>query len=205
VTKVAIAAAVALIVSLFAAWVARAEEGRSALADADAALASGETALAIFHARAAAEARCPGCSAPAEGYERLAQIARDAEARADDETALSAWRAVRAASLASAVLGQATRERTRADEELARLGARVARSAAAAGGPSSPAASELRLRETLAVTPNPSGTTYGLVGGGFALFLVGAVRFSRRVGRRVVDLAIVGVGSALAGIGALFF
>src|SRR5690606_16604552 len=106
--KLAIAVVLGAILSLSVAWWMRAVEGERALADADAAIAAGDALEAIARARAAAEARCPGCGSPAAGYARLTTIARDAEARADDGTAFAAWRAVRAASLGSAVLGQAT-------------------------------------------------------------------------------------------------
>ena len=70
-------AVVALVVlaTLGVAWAGRASEGQRALADADAALSRGDTTDAILAARVAAEARCPGCSAPDEGFARLERIA----------------------------------------------------------------------------------------------------------------------------------
>src|SRR5687768_5031256 len=92
--------AVAVIVT---AWIARASEGRRALAECDGALFRKDVVEAIVFARAAAEARCPLCSAPDLGYARLYAIAKEAETRGDDITAIAAWRAVRAATLGTAV------------------------------------------------------------------------------------------------------
>ena len=108
--RVLVAAAVALVslVAIGIAWAGRVAEGRRALADADSALERGDATEAIFAARIAGEARCPGCTAPDEGFARLEKIARAAEARGDDTTAFAAWRATRAALAESDVPGAAT-------------------------------------------------------------------------------------------------
>ena len=55
-------------VALGVAWAGRVSEGRHALADGAAALSSADSAEAVLSFRIAAEARCPGCSAPEEGF-----------------------------------------------------------------------------------------------------------------------------------------
>ncbi len=187
------------------AWIGRIAEGQNALAAADVALERGDPFDAIVSARAAAEARCPGCAAPAAGFGKLVAIARSAEGRADVETAFTAWRAVRAASLSTAVFRANSAERDLAEAELARLGHRVDREAAEAGGIATAAASEERLRAALRETETPSGAAYALAAAGFGLFLFGALRFARGTGLGGMDLAMVGSGATLAGVGALLF
>lgn len=82
--------------------------GERAMRQADVARRSGDVRSQIAYARAAAEALLPGSPYPRRGFERLAQIARDAEARGDGPIATSAWRAVRAAALETRALGTGT-------------------------------------------------------------------------------------------------
>jgi len=175
VTLVAILCAVVFIV----AWVGRVRDGRRALADADAAIAHGNVFDAIVAASAAAEARCPGFCVSEEGFARLETIAKEAETRADDATAFAAWRAVRAACLASEIFSTHTARRTHADAEIARLGHRLDVAAVAKGHAPTEAASEERLRAVLDESDVPAGTTYALIGlGGIAfLMLVGVLFF----------------------------
>jgi len=79
--------------------------GERAIAMCDVAIARGDAREAIAQARRAAEAVLPGSPYPGRGYERLEQIARDAEARADAPTAAAAWRAVRAAAMETRAFG----------------------------------------------------------------------------------------------------
>lgn len=118
------AVALALVVVVTAA-LARVSSGHRAVEECDAALARQDDVEAIVFARAAAEARCPGCEAPELGYARLEAIAKDAEGRGDLATAVAAWRAVRAATLATAVLDRAPARRERADAAIARLEHRI--------------------------------------------------------------------------------
>jgi hypothetical protein len=201
VTKALALAAVVLVV----AWMVRRAEGNRALEGATAAFGRGDRVEAIVLARAAADARCPWCAAPELGYARLEAIAKDAEAKADDATAVAAWRAVRAATLATVVVGTTSARRERAEAEIARFEHRIDATAAALGGTASPAATEERLRGALATSAVPSGSVFVLLAIGGALFLLGARRF---VESRVLDkagLALALGGGAVATVGALFF
>ncbi|MBX3201495.1 MAG: hypothetical protein KF894_25385 [Labilithrix sp.] len=198
------AVALALVVVL-AAWFGRASAGRRSLEACEAALAREDRVEAIVLARAAAEARCPGCGAPERGHAHLEAIAKDAERRGDDAIAIAAWRASRAATLATAVLDTSARRRERADAEIARIGHRIDAAEAASGGAPSPAASEARLRAALAAPAVPSGTVFLLVAVGGALFALGAVRFVRARAFRRTELALALAGGALSAIGVLFF
>lgn len=192
--------------TLAVAWAGRAAEGRRAVAEADAAFSRGDRAEAIFAARVAAEARCPWCTAPDEGFARLEKIARDSEARGDDEAAFAAWRAARAALLATAFTTRASARRIHADNEVARFAHRLDSAAVAAGASPTPAASEERIRRTLADDAVPSGATFALVALGSLLFLVAAARFAAGKKERTrTDLGLAATGAALAAAGALLF
>jgi hypothetical protein len=204
--KGALLVALLAVVVLGISWFGRVGEGKRALADSDSARARSDWAEAVMFARAAAEARCPAFCVSELGFARLYAIAKDAENRADDATAFAAWRAVRSASLATAVLDVHAAKRERADQELARIGHRMDAAAAAAGSPSSPAASEARLRATLGASNPASGTTYLLLAIGGLLFLGGAARFvSANKPFPRADLALSLTGAALAACGALLF
>ncbi len=200
----AFAAAGLVLAVVMTAWIARASEGRRSMAECDGALFRKDYVEAIVFARAAAEARCPLCSAPELGYARLYSIAKDAEGRGDDGTAIAAWRAVRAAALGTAIF-DSTSKRERADLEIARLGHRIDAAAAAAGSMASPAASEERLRAAQAAHDVPNGTTFVVIGAGGILFLLFAFRFVRARGSKTADLAAAIAGIALAAFGALLF
>jgi hypothetical protein len=188
------------IVVVVTAWIARVSEGRFALEGADAAIKKGDHVEAIVLARAALEARCPACTAPEKGFDRLVAIARAAEGRADDATAVAAWRAVRAATLGTAVFDHAPERRVRADAEIARLEHRIDVAAAAAGGTPSPAATEERLRAALEPVSMPSGAVFVLLAFGGLLFAAGAWRLARRFHLREVGLAALGVVVAACGL-----
>ncbi|MBN9165980.1 MAG: hypothetical protein J0I07_33840 [Myxococcales bacterium] len=196
------AVALALVV-VIAALVTRVSEGRRAVEGCDAALARQDYVEAIVLARAAAEARCPWCEAPELGFARLFAIAKDAESRGDHPTAVAAWRAVRAATLATSVIDRSPARRERADGEIARLEHRI--DAATAGSAPSPAASEERLRAALATSLVPSGIVFALLAIGGALFVIGAVRFVRARTFRVPDLVVAVAGGALAAAAVLVF
>lgn len=98
--------------------------GRAEVSLCDAAMQKSDWPEAIGHARAAAEAFVPGSPWPEQGWLRLEAIGHDAEARGDDETALVAYGAMRAASLATRGAGSGwARRRTQAEEALARVAA----------------------------------------------------------------------------------
>lgn len=191
------------------AWVSRVSDGKKSLDACDASLKRGDRIEAIVFARAAAESRCPLCSSSEAGYQRLQTIAKEAEGRGEDTTAVAAWRAVRAATLSSVVLdAQGGARRTHADEEIARLEHRIDLAAAAGGGSAtSPAASEERLRAMLQASAVPSTMVFLLLAAGGVLFVAGAYRLVRTrsptaSSMSLPDLitAVLGIGVALAGL-----
>jgi hypothetical protein len=110
---------------LFGAAVARVLfDGRSDLAASDAAWAAGDVIGATVHARAAARAYVPFAPHVGRAYLRLRTIAQSSEARGDVETAIFAWRAIRAAAIGSRSLFTShDRQREVADAAIARLSA----------------------------------------------------------------------------------
>lgn len=202
----AAAIAIVALIVLAVAWAGRSSEGRRALLDSDAALARSDTIDAILAARVAAEALCPGCSAPGEGLGRLERIAKDAEARGDDATAFAAWRGVRAALLATSSFATSSDRRTHAELEVARFAHRLDTAAVAAGSAATPAAAEDRLRAAQAASEIPGGPSFALVGLGGIVFLLAAARFAMdRQGARRTDLGLAAAGAGLAAAGALLF
>lgn len=93
-----LAAVLLVIVVLAAVVLALVERGRASLAQCEAALERGDTALAIVFAKRAAQARLPGSPYPPQAYERLASIARERERAGDTDTARVAYRAIVSAS-----------------------------------------------------------------------------------------------------------
>lgn len=199
-TAFALAAAVVAV-----AWLSRVAEGRKALAESTEALTRGDATTAILAARAAAEARCPGCEAPERGFTQLERIASDAEVHGDDVTAFAAWRSVRTASLSTAVLVTQSARRTRADQELARLGHKLDVAAVAAGATPTAAASDERLRQAGAMRDVPGGSTYALFAMGGVLFLIGAARVAMAKGSRASAVAMAAAGAVVAALVALLF
>ena len=94
------ALAIVAFAMLVASWAVRVAEGRRSMLESDAAVARGDALEAILAARAAAEARCPFCTAPDRGFQRLEAIAKEAESRGDEWTAFASFRAMCAASIA---------------------------------------------------------------------------------------------------------
>jgi hypothetical protein len=203
----AAAIALALTIVLAVAWAGRASEGRRALADSEAALARADVLDAILSARVAAEARCPTCNAPDEALAKLEAIAKDAEARGDDATAFAAWRAERAALVATGGLGAPAQRRAHAEVEIARFAHRLEAAAVAGGAPPTAAAAEDKLRAGLTATELPSGTVFALVGIGGLVFLAFAARFATTAKgtRGATDLGLAAAGAAVAAAGALLF
>jgi hypothetical protein len=96
--------------------------GRAEVSLCDAAVQKSDWPEAIGHARAAAEALVPGSPWPEQGWMRLEAIGHDAEARGDDETALLAYGAMRAAAMATrAPCSGWARRRAQSEEALARV------------------------------------------------------------------------------------
>lgn len=203
--KAALSVAALVVVVVAASWTARVREGRRALAESDAAAARGDFVEAVFQARAAADARCPFCSASELGYARLYGIAKDAEGRNDTQTAIAAWRAVRAASLATSPFVAEGGRRERAEQEIARLGHKMDTAAAAAGAPSSAAATEEKLRAAHAESHVPGSATVALLALASVVFLAGAAAFAFERATRTAALAAIGAGAGLAAAALLLF
>ena len=201
------AVALVTLVVLGFAWTGRATEGRRALADADAAIARADLPEAILHARIAAEARCPTCAAPDEGYRgsRRSLTTR----RPAGTTRPHLRHGVRLARPRWRPRWRARRppRRVRADAEVAGFAHRLDVAAVAAGATPTPAASEERLRATLADADLPGGTTFALIGLGGIVFLVAGARFAMAKAPRQPDRPRAGrdLGAALAVVSALLF
>ncbi len=204
-TRLIIAAALVLSIPLVAgAQLVR--QGNGALAASDAALASGNLDAAITDARRASFAEVPVFGADRGGYARLESIARDAEGRGDEDHALKAWSAVRAAAMASDGLVSRTAELHDASEALARLYTRRAREAAAAAGPqlapdSSGATTLVPDEETLARSLESGSASFGArarraLGFTAAALLVGAILLFLLRGRSAPRAAPAAVTAA---------
>jgi hypothetical protein len=204
-TLAPLATVATVLVVVGVAWALRSAEGTRAVADCDAAFARGDRLEAVRFARAAAQARCPGCSAPELGYARLEAIARNAEGRGDDATAVAAWRAVRSAALGTLVFDARPAWRERADPEIARFEHRREQARIAGGDPPAAAATEERLRAALEPTPVPSGGLFALLAAGGALFAIGAVRFVRTPTFSATAALVALAGAAVAVVGLVAF
>lgn len=99
-------------------------EGRNGMRASDAALAAGDPRAAIAEAKRAAQSRLPGSPFPGRGRDRLASLAREAEAHGDADTAVAGWRALRAACASTTLGGPGACARD-ADDGIARLAARA--------------------------------------------------------------------------------
>ena len=183
--------ATALVLSIPVIAGARAwRQGTLDLAASDAALASGNVDGAIASARRAAFAEVPLARTDRAAYARLEAIAHDAETRADQDHALRAWSAIRAAALASDGLVSRDQELGLACHALARLYIQRAREAAETrlGAPEL-AAAPIPDEETLARSledATPSFASRARRATGFtaaALLLGGIVLFFLRRGR----------------------
>jgi hypothetical protein len=133
--------------------------GRDQLVAAEVDAAHGDWADAISHARSAAEARAPGSPWPARAARRLDELAHQAELRGDDDTALVAYGALRAAALSTRSIGASQSAwLAAAADGVARIAAR--RDAAGAGrvGDSHDHASS--IRETLRREDSPLTWTF---------------------------------------------
>jgi hypothetical protein len=156
--------------------------GARAAAASDAALAASDLTEAIARARDAAEAVAPGSPYPSQGYARLEAIARGAESRADERTAVAAWGAMRSAATATAGPFVATDAwRALADDGLARAGARPP------PGSAEIHASEAAIRAELARADPPATLALLLLAAGALAFFAGGARLAW-VGR---DLAAI--------------
>lgn len=159
--------------------------GKEALIDSDAAAARGDLVGALARAREAAEAVAPGSPYPKQGYARLESIARGAEARGDERTAVAAWGAMRAAAAATNAAGDEANAWTQlADDGLARSGSRPLVPGRPAGDNAWASqsgeihASEPLLRASLARDDLPSTLVLTLLGAGALAFFAGCARLA---------------------------
>lgn len=136
--------------------------GRDELAAADRDAARGDWPDAIAHARSAARARVPGSPWPGRAARRLEALGHEAEMRGDDDTALMAYGALRAAILSTQAVGwDESPWRAVAEEGVARIASRRA-SAAGLNHTAS-------VREALRTEQSPFLRTLGLSAAAFAM------------------------------------
>jgi hypothetical protein len=111
---------IAILVSAFVhVWL----RGKHAMEASDQALSKGDPRTAITSAKEAAQARMPFSPFPERGKQRLREIAQSGEERADFDTAVIAFRALRAVCSSSAV-GRPDACADEADLGLERIAAR---------------------------------------------------------------------------------
>jgi hypothetical protein len=161
----------ALVTMLATAMATEMATGGRAIEECDAAAAQGDRSSAIAAAHAAAEAYVPGSPYPARGYARLEAMARDAETRGDDETANAAWRAMRAAAIATRAPTSSNEQwRQMAEQGLARVGS-SARTAEVH-------LTEEKLLEALRHDETPTAPTLALLAAATAAMLAGFGRLA---------------------------
>lgn len=159
--------------------------GARAMRESDEAFARGDIPTAIVRAHAAAEAMVPTSPYPARGYARLDTIARDAEARGDDASAASAWRAMRSAAKATRTsepwLERANRGIVRAGARAARSPEDVSRCVGSTSATCDPSAIEKRIGDALVEDDTPGTPTFLLVGFASIFFFFGVTHLLGRV------------------------
>ena len=171
--RLALAAFVLVFGTLVAVLLRELSLGASAMETCGEAMAHADLPGAIDAAREAAEATAPGSPYPERGYARLVEIAQAAETRGDDATATAAWRAIRAAAMATQTpLGARARQHA-ADANLG-----IARVAAhpRTVQPETAEATRALMLATLARDDRPSPWTFVLLGVGASAFFAGVIR-----------------------------
>jgi hypothetical protein len=147
-------------------------EGRSALAEGDAALAAGRPADAVAAWESAARWYLPGAPHVGEAYDRLHELATT-------HKSLAAWRAIRSAARATRHLWQPHGDRlAAADTAITELAAADAERAPA-GGPD-PAKFSTWHATRLAGDPRPSAGSAALAIAGIVCWLAGMALLIRR-------------------------
>jgi hypothetical protein len=159
--------------------------GGTEVAAADRATEELDWARAIVHARAAAQAYVPGSPWPERGVLRLEAIARAAEARADRDTALLAYGAIRTAALSTQAIGwSASRWRLAGEDGLARV-ANAANNARTASDASK------TIRDALPRDEMPPTWSLAAAAASVAAMLAGLGRLAA-TGRRDRDARVAG-------------
>ena len=147
--------------------------GAQAMRESDAALARHDTHGAMLAARDAAEACAPGSPYVRAGFARLESLARDAEARRDERSAISAWSAMRAAAASTRGPFVSTDSfRALAEDGIARDGSRADAASAEVH------ATEPLIRASLARDEGPSSLSLALLAMGGLGFFAGAFRLA---------------------------
>jgi len=173
-------------------------EGERELAKSDAALAAHDLASATVHARRAAASYVPFAEHVPRAYERLRNIAADAERRGDNDDALFAWRSMRAAAIASRwLVVPYPKERREADAAVVRLSVEARESTGGANRPAS-AQSARRVAAALIVDEGPSRLAGVLMLGGLGCAVAGGIAIT---GARRVAWPGVGVSALLLAVG----
>jgi hypothetical protein len=189
---------------LATATIVQVRAGARAIERSDAALSRADRPGAIAAARDAAQALVPGSPYPTLGYRRIEAIARDAEIHGDDTTAISAWRAMRAAALSTRAITVSTGDwLDEANSGIARVG-----SLAASGGPDvAKRSDEMRPTEqallaALKRDDTPSTLGFALLALGGAALFAGVGRLAWRAGHEPLTWARarMPVASAVLGL-----
>jgi len=154
-------------------------EGARAMLASDAALAAKNPDLAVVEALEAATHVAPFSPSSEAGFARLREIAEDAETRGDDDLAQAAWRAIRAAEIATkGPFSSDPARRAHAEAALARIDARRM-AVTAARSPGLVRFDEGELARRNARDPTPTSATFLVLGAGAALAMLGAGLMAR--------------------------
>jgi len=198
-TRTLAIAALVIVGVLAVATVREVSVGRTEVAAADRATEQLDWAQAIVHARAAAQAYVPGSPWPELGVRRLETIGRAAESRADRDTALLAYGAIRTAALSTRALGwSGSRWRIAGEEGLSRI---------ASAGPHVSKASEASaaMQDALRHDEMPSVWSFSAAAASVVAMLAGLARLAvadrlereARVAGAVVLAGFVGYAAVL--------
>jgi len=160
-------------------------EGRSALAEGDAALAAKRPVDAVAAWESAARWYLPGAPHVGEAYDRLRNLA-------EAHDSLAAWRAIRSAARATRHLWQPHGEElAAADDAIGKLTAVDPERAPA--GDRDPTAFARLHAGVLASDPRPSSGSAAVAIGGIVCWLAGMALLIRRQTRRNGLIAVVGL------------
>lgn len=169
----------AVLAVLLVAIVHQHREGSRAMLASDVALAAKNPDGAVAEAFEAATHVAPFSPYSEQGFARLREIAEDAETRGDDDLAASAWRAVRAAEVATkGPFSSDPARRAHAEAALARIDARRM-AVTAARSPGLVRFDEGELAKRNGRDPTPANGTLVALGVGAVLALVAAGLLAR--------------------------
>ena len=154
-------------------------EGRQALQRGAAAASAGDAAEAVAQYRRAARWYVPGAPYVGRAYDRLEEIAREAEQAGDVELALSAWRGVRSSILSTRSFYTPHAERLEpANRAIAEL---MARAEGPEADPGASAAERTQWHYALLSRDEAPSVFWSIVAlAGFGLWIGGGVVFALR-------------------------